>query len=314
MSAPRWAIFFIAAQTQTQRGKRRQLRSCLGILTLTAEQAQRLNLSPRTRLSPLLEKCCLLLSANESFQRAEQDLAQLTGVKVGHTTQQKLVHRQELMLPEAHQPIHELSADGGKVRLRPQTHPSQPQRGSGYWRDYKAMRVQGIYYGARLDDPWTLSDWVNSQPCETPLVCLGDGHPGIWNLFESMASAEQRCEILDWYHLKENLYKIRKPKAQLERIEGYLWAGQVPEALQELKRWRSAQAQNFRAYLERHRNRIVSYSYYQAEQLCSVGSGAVESAIKQIGRRVSLSGAQWLPESVNGILNVRCAYLNGAFS
>lgn len=55
----------------------------------------------------------------------------------------------------------------------------------------------------------------------------------------------------------------------------------------------------------------MNYSYYQAEQLCSIGSGAVESAIKQIGLRIKISGAQWNVESVNHILSVRCAYLNG---
>lgn len=38
--------------------------------------------------------------------------------------------------------------------------------------------------------------------------------------------------------------------------------------------------------------------YCQAEQLCSIGSGAVKSAIKQIGARIKISGAQWNVESV----------------
>jgi hypothetical protein len=54
--------------------------------------------------------------------------------------------------------------------------------------------------------------------------------------------------------------------------------------------------------------------YYQAEQLCSIGSGAVESAIKQIGARIKISGAQWKIDSVNHILSVRCAYLNGSLA
>jgi hypothetical protein len=74
---------------------------------------------------------------------------------------------------------------------------------------------------------------------------------------------------------------------------------------------RGKQVKNFLAYLDKHRSRIINYSYYQAEQLCSLGSGAVESAIKQIGARIKISGAQWNLESVNQILGVRCAYLNG---
>ena len=60
-----------------------------------------------------------------------------------------------------------------------------------------------------------------------------------------------------------------------------------------------------------HQHRIVNYDYFQAEGLCSIGSGGVESAIKQIDRRIQLSGAQWNAENVPQVLAHRCAYLNG---
>jgi hypothetical protein len=74
------------------------------------------------------------------------------------------------------------------------------------------------------------------------------------------------------------------------------------------------QAKNFCQYLEKHCHRIVNYAYYQAENICSIGSGAVESAIKQIDRRVQISGAQWKSENVPQVLAQRTAYLNGFFS
>ena len=42
-----------------------------------------------------------------------------------------------------------------------------------------------------------------------------------------------------------------------------------------------------------------------------MASGAVESAVKQIDRRMKISGAQWLKENVPQVLAHRCAYLNG---
>ena len=39
--------------------------------------------------------------------------------------------------------------------------------------------------------------------------------------------------------------------------------------------------------------------------------GAVESGVKQIDRRLKISGAQWESENVNQVLQLRCAYLNG---
>ena len=41
-----------------------------------------------------------------------------------------------------------------------------------------------------------------------------------------------------------------------------------------------------------------------------IGSGAVESLIKQIGARIKIVGAQWKEKNVPQILRLRCAYLN----
>jgi hypothetical protein len=245
------------------------------------------------------------LAANESYRSAEAEIEALTGIKVGHTTHQRLVLRQDLRLPSATQAVSEVSVDGGKVRLR-----GEPKQGC-HWRDYKAVRLQGIYYGAVFDDNQCLIDYVNSQPLTNPLVCLGDGHGGVWNLVKELATPQARWEILDWYHLKENLYKVGGSLKRLKQAEALLWQGQVEAATALFTDCRNKQAKNFCTYLNQHRLRIVNYSYYQAEQICSVGSGAVESAIKQIGSRIKISGAQWKTEHVNQVLSVRCAYLNG---
>ncbi len=91
------------------------------------------------QLSPHLENCCLRLSANVSYQQAEQDVSYLTGIRVSAKTQQRLVHRQSFELPDAKQAIEELSVDGGKVRLR------TPLGESSEWKDYKAIATdQGM--------------------------------------------------------------------------------------------------------------------------------------------------------------------------
>ena len=142
----------------------------LGELKLKAKQLQKLGLKTRNRLSPLLQKCCLRLSANISYQNAKIEIEALTGVKVSHSTQQKLVLSQDFQLPQAKQSVTSVSVDGGKVRLR-----GKPKAGC-HWRDYKTVRLQGIYYGAFFDDNQSLIDYVNSQLLVNPLVCLGDGH------------------------------------------------------------------------------------------------------------------------------------------
>ena len=146
------------------------------------------------------------------------------------------------------------------------------------------------------------------------MVCLGDGHDGVWKLFSQLAVANCRGEILDWYHLKENLYKVGGALKRLAAAAELLWQGQVDAAKALFADCRRKQARNFAAYLTKHHHRIVDYAYYQAEQLCSIGSGAVESAIKQIDRRLKISGARWNIASVNPMLSWRCAYLNGQFA
>ena len=175
------------------------MKSCLGVLKLKSKQAERLGLRDRSQISPLLEKCCLRLSANMSYQSAENEIQALTGMEVSHSSQQRLVMKQEFPLPSTKQAITEVSVDGGKVRL-----PGVKGEAS-YWRDYKAVRLQSLYYAAFFQDNLSLIDYVNSQLLCTRLVCLGDGHDGIWNLVAEFGIREQRWEILDWYHLRENL-------------------------------------------------------------------------------------------------------------
>ena len=274
---------------------------------MSENQAQVLDVKAYTRWSPYLEKCCLLLSANESYERAAEDIKVLTGVGVSHSTQQRLVHRQTFELPQVEPAVDEMSVDGGKVRLRtPKGQPSE-------WRDYKGVNLHNCCVGAFFQDNASLVNWVNAQPQSNPLTCLGDGHDGIWNIYQEIGSACQRREILDWYHLVENLGKVGGSQHRLNAVEAFLWQGDVDCAIGQFSVWQHERVSTFVAYLNKHRQRIVNYAYYQAEGI-SIGSGAIESTVKQIGRRIKLSGAHWGKDNVPQVLMHRCAYLNGQFS
>lgn len=274
---------------------------------MSQKQGQALGVETGKRISPYLELCCLRISANVSYANAESDLAMLTGITVSDNTQQRLVQASNFPAPVAEQPITEASVDGGKVRLR------TPLGETSIWRDYKAIATdQGMV--ANLHQNQSLIDWMNQQPLSKPITCLGDGHDGVWNIIAAISTPEQRREILDWYHLNENLQKVGGSLKRLRQAEAYLWQGQVDETLALFTGMQRKQAHNFCTYLEKHRHRIINYGYYQAEGICSIGSGAVESAIKQIDRRVQISGAQWRAENVPQVLAQRAAYLNGLFS
>ena len=165
--------------------------------------------------------------------------------------------------------------------------------------------------GAFFQDNAALIDWVNNQPLADIITCLGDGHDGIWNIITQLAPSRQRREILDWYHLVENLHKVGGSWRRLTKAQSLLWQGKVDDVLALFADCTKKLAQNFCNYLDKHRHRLVNYQYYQAEQICSIGSGAVESAVKQIDRRTKISGAQWKLENIPQVLAHRCAYLNG---
>ena len=89
-----------------------------------------------------------------------------------------------------------------------------------------------------------------------------------------------------------------------------MWQGKVDETLDLFSSLKKKQARNFCLYLENHRHRIINYDYFQSEEICAIASGAVESTIKQIERRLKISGAQWNLENIPQVLKHRCAYLN----
>lgn len=244
------------------------------------------------------------MCAKAAYQQAETDVAMLTGVRVSAKTQERMVKRANLPEAVSHEPVTEMALDGGMVRVRtPKGQPSE-------WRQYHAIRLNRDRVGmAWFKSPSHLLTWVATLPIASLLYALGDGHCGIWSLFEQMAIPGSIDEILDWFHLKENLYKVEASSEQLEAMAARLWEGQVGTVKRMLDEIGTDSAQRFRGYLIRHTGRIPNYRYYQMEGL-PIGSGPVESLVKQLDARLQLAGAQWNPESLPQILKLRCAYLN----
>lgn len=245
------------------------------------------------------------MGAKASFVQASQDVELLTGVKVSAKSVERIVARNPIEPPCQKEPVNEMALDGGMVRL------ATPRGEESEWRQYKALRLDGDGLGMAWFEQGNdaLLSWVSSLCWASVVFCLGDGHSGIWSLYAQMETTEGRDEVLDWYHLMENLYKVGGSLKRLKQARELLWQGKVDEASALFEGLKSPQSQRFRGYLERHRTRIVNYSYYQQEGL-PIGSGPVESLIKQIDARVQVTGAQWKPENVPQILALRCAYLN----
>jgi len=339
-----WVFFDQSSLSERSGGYARTLSSLLGRLRLSREQATQLGVASSTQVSPYLSLCCLRLSAQMSYEQAAREIEVTTGMSVSTSTQRRLVHRQDFGVEptaavapaprtttamahscavpavtvsslagadsgssRAMPPllVRELSLDGGNIRLR-------TERGAAsQWRQYKALSVNGgAWRVAFFQANAALGQWAAQLTFAPSYYCLGDGHPGIWGLYEQMALPAPRVEILDWLHLKENLYKVGGSSKRLQQAETYLWQGQVSATLDLFSHRKGQAVRRFCAYLRTHAARIPNYGYYQAEGI-PIGSGSVESLVKQIDQRTQLSGAQWEEANVPQVLAHRCAFLNG---
>ena len=272
---------------------------------MSEQQAKKLQLKPRKRLSPWIEKSCLLLSANVSYENAARDFEELTGIAIGHSTQQRLVHRTDYSGETVTATVNTLSLDRGKARIR------TPAKGPSIWLDYKAVSLHGIRCDAWFQENEALLESVNSQPLAAVVSCIGDGHPGVWKIVAGIRQPSQRREVLDWFHLMENLHKVGGSKQRLKQVRLDLWEGQLEKAKAAFDDWIEPPSTvvNFLKYLAQHQERIPDYQSDQQQGLC-IGSGSVESTIKRIGVRIKISGGQWKAENVGRVLKQRCAYLN----
>lgn len=252
-------VFFISKATGTASGRTRKLKSIIGKLPISEKQAHRLKIQPHQRISPYLTECCLRASANVSYENAAKDIAHYTGMKISGKTQQRLVHRYQFNDFECDSLVAEISLDGGKVRLRTET------KGEAcIWRDYKAVCIHPQSRMAWFQENEQLVEWVNHQSFETILNCVGDGHPGIWNLMNHFNPEGENRQILNWFHLVENLYKVGGSLKRIAQGKQLLWQGKVDETLALFLPLKKKAAQNFCTYLQNHRHRIVNYDYFQS--------------------------------------------------
>lgn len=223
-------------------------------------------------------------------------------------TQQRLEARHDFELPTSEVPVEQMSLDGGMIRLR------TPLGEAAEWREYKALNLGEQHQGmAWFKDNEHLIEWANDLPLAPIVDCLGDGHDGVWGIYAQIGNDHQRHEILDWFHVMENLHQVSATPEALETARSFLWQGQVDAAMNVFEVSESEAARRFCGYLERHRDRIPNYRYYQ-EEGWPIGSGDVESWVKQINQRTKIPGAAWNAERVPQVLAHRCAYLNGRLS
>lgn len=175
-----------------------------------------------------MEKCGLRTCAQVSYVQAEEQIQMLTGIKMGHSTLHRLVNRTSIPLGKSETPSSYASIDGGKICLKVET---DEGKSKSTWRDYKAVALSNGNGEAFFQDNRALQDWSTTQPLNAQLIVLGDGHDGVWNIARTFGGEQvkKRIEILDWFHLMENLYKVEMLDSERQVLRQHLWRGEVEQ-------------------------------------------------------------------------------------
>jgi hypothetical protein len=234
-----------------------------------------------------------------------------------------------------------LAVDGGRV----QTTQKNPDTGSR-WREDKVLALSSYQPGDGTEErpPQRLvttclgtrreiADFGPLARRETlrrglrqaaQVLLLGDGAAWIDGLAEAYFADVPLVRIVDWYHMMEYLHAAAAATAlPVEPVEALMYDGRVEDVLTRL---RAAQkrlgvpqegdskehprrrlAETIR-YLTNHRQEM-KYGEYRRKGW-PIGSGTVESAVKQFGLRVKGSEKFWNLDGVEPILALRGLWLS----
>ena len=155
------------------------------------------------------------------------------------------------------------------------------------------------------------------------VIVIADGADWIWNW---AAGYPWVIPILDYYHVKENVWKAAKvlhgeetPEARrfVERIMDQLWSGWSRKVVNILKRMkpRAPDATEKKkaiavlaTYIENHATMIRFARHDNKGRL--IGSGAIESVCKQLfSMRMKGPGMFWTEKGAANLMGLRTLYI-----
>ena len=152
-------------------------------------------------------------------------------------------------------------------------------------------------------------------------VVLGDGAPWIWNIADELFPGA--VQIVDRYHVKENIAKAEKAIFGNESISGKEWLvsrfkeldeGRLEELLTAMTvhASRIPEAEMCHRYITKNKSRM-DYPRFRSQGLCT-SSGVMEAGCKiSVGARLKRAGMHWTVNGANAILALRCCRLSSRF-
>jgi hypothetical protein len=251
--------------------------------------------------------------------------------------QQEQVRVERVVLPDArhdHNQRKGLSLDGGMVNIR----------GEG-WRELKVGAVfdvqtrlernpqtqqldemahgVNVHYTAVLGSKsdFTPALWALAVQHELPTAreraVIGDGAAWVWNVAEDVCPDGR--QIVDWFHAVQHLAEaanalypddkhIHQRQRWLKIHKDHLYRGRIHKIIAALcKRERDDLA----GYFENHQRRM-QYLEFREERF-PIGSGVIESGVKQFKQRLTGAGMRWNGDNAQRMLVIRAAVLSDDF-
>jgi len=199
-----------------------------------------------------------------------------------------------------------------------------------YWTDAKGTRQHRIlkreyvsYVGSVDVFKWLLLSCAvrNGYGVYRKTVFLGDGATWIRNMVTELYPDAQ--QILDFFHLSENVYKFAKALFKMDESRYRPWAedlckrlkaSKYDEVLCELREYKEKPPPdsdvNLYNYIE---NNIanIDYAKYQQEGYF-IGSGAIESGNRLVlQQRLKQPGMRWNEDTAQSLLTLRAKHESG---
>ena len=141
-----------------------------------------------------------------------------------------------------------------------------------------------------------------------------DGAAWIWNLADAHFPAS--VQIVDWYHARQHLSLAAQTLFPDRPTQAATWFyahtddlfdGHLHPIIAELDQAGLADAAYFQTHLAR-----MSYADFQQQGL-PIGSGSIESEVKQFKHRLDGPGMYWSRSGAQNMILIRAAVLDGSF-
>ena len=216
-----------------------------------------------------------------------------------------------------------ISLDGGMVHIR----------GEG-WKEFKVgcisnletdwskpeaqtVRLSDSAYTAVIGDVkrfssalWSLAVAHQVQYAGRSAV-TSDGARWIWRLCADLFPVS--TQIVDWYHARQHLAQAAQARYPTQTEPAHRWYEQMSCALYRGETWkilddlRHPHLDEHATYFHTHQRRMQ----YQAfrEEGFPIGSGAVESGVKQFKARLTGAGMRWSRPGAERMLLIRSAVM-----